>query len=255
MADNQTDSHDNQTFLMRAKLPELEEIAPEIDSYDKLWDLSLNKSDLFWGTLANKRLQWFQGFHQVCNHDKFNCEDYHLQWFIGGKLNVSGKHIFFLDILSCKMLSIIIFFCLSQVNCVDRHYVKNPNKTALIWEKDEPGTQEYVSYGELYAMMNRVANMLKAYGIRKGDCVAIYMPNSPLAVASMLACARIGALHSVIFAGFSAEALASRINDGKTQQLYMVLFFDKNSTFFQISPSQVSCCFDCKSRRKRRKSY
>ena len=95
----------------------------------------------------------------------------------------------------------------------NRHAAINPNKVALIWEKDEPGTHETVTYKELLEMVCRIANVLRSHGIKKGDVVAIYLPISPIAVASMLACARIGAIHSVIFAGFSANAIATRVQD------------------------------------------
>ena len=99
------------------------------------------------------------------------------------------------------------------MNCVDRHYAANPHKVALIWEKDEANTHENVTYEQLYKLMNRFANMLKAHGIGRGDRVAIYMPCCAMAAAAMLACTRLGVIHSVVFAGFSADALASRIND------------------------------------------
>ncbi|NWS30076.1 ACS2L synthetase, partial [Polioptila caerulea] len=110
------------------------------------------------------------------------------RWFLGGRLNVS-------------------------VNCLDQHIEKSPNRVALIWERDEPGTAVHVTYRELLDMTCRLANTLKKYGIQKGDRVAIYMSVSPLSVAAMLACARIGAVHTVVFAGFSAESLAGRIID------------------------------------------
>uniref|UniRef100_A0A674MZC7 Acetyl-coenzyme A synthetase n=1 Tax=Takifugu rubripes TaxID=31033 RepID=A0A674MZC7_TAKRU len=113
-----------------------------------------------------------------------------ISWFQGGKLNVS-------------------------VNCLDVHVEKHPDRVALIWEKDEPGTEEKVTYRELLETTCRLANTLKSHGIKKGDTVAIYMPVSPLAVAALLACARIGAVHTVVFAGFSSEALAGRIQDAK----------------------------------------
>ncbi|NWX01459.1 ACS2L synthetase, partial [Caloenas nicobarica] len=100
-----------------------------------------------------------------------------------------------------------------SVNCLDRHVEKSPNRVALIWERDEPGTAVHVTYRELLDLTCRLANTLKKYGIQKGDKVAIYMSVSPLSVAAMLACARIGAVHSVVFAGFSAESLAGRITD------------------------------------------
>ncbi|NXD79167.1 ACS2L synthetase, partial [Halcyon senegalensis] len=99
------------------------------------------------------------------------------------------------------------------VNCLDQHVEKSPNRVALIWERDEPGTEVHVTYRELLDLTCRLANTLKKYGIQKGDKVAIYMSVSPLSVAAMLACARIGAVHTVVFAGFSAESLAGRIID------------------------------------------
>ncbi|CAG0881429.1 unnamed protein product [Cyprideis torosa] len=101
----------------------------------------------------------------------------------------------------------------ATLSCVTRWRWDEIDKPAFIWEKDEPGQQEIVTYKDLQHMMCRVANVLKDHGIQKGDRVAIYMPNSPMAAAAMLACARIGAIHSVVFAGFSSQALAQRIND------------------------------------------
>ncbi|KAM4607393.1 acetyl-coenzyme A synthetase 2-like, mitochondrial [Polymixia lowei] len=113
-----------------------------------------------------------------------------VKWFLGGQLNVS-------------------------VNCLDVHVETHPDRVALIWERDEPGTEVKVTYSELLQMTCRLANTLKRHGVLKGDRVAIYMPVSPLAVAAMLACARIGAVHTVVFAGFSSEALAGRIQDAQ----------------------------------------
>ncbi|KAJ1076947.1 hypothetical protein K5549_017777, partial [Capra hircus] len=101
------------------------------------------------------------------------------------------------------------------VNCLDQHVQKSPESIALIWERDEPGTEVKITYRELLETTCRLANTLKRYGVRRGDRVAIYMPVSPLAVAAMLACARIGAIHNVIFAGFSVGSLAGRINDAQ----------------------------------------
>lgn len=102
-----------------------------------------------------------------------------------------------------------------SVNCLDQHVQKSPETIALIWERDEPGTEVRITYRELLETTCRLANTLKRHGVHRGDRVAIYMPVSPLAVAAMLACARIGAIHTVVFAGFSAESLAGRINDAK----------------------------------------
>jgi acetyl-CoA synthetase len=101
------------------------------------------------------------------------------------------------------------------VNCVDRHYQANPDQLALIWERDEPGTQEYFTYKQLYETMNQIANMLKAHGIKRGDTVAFYSQASFYAVASTLACARIGAIYTCVYAGFSAQALAYRLNEAE----------------------------------------
>ena len=96
-------------------------------------------------------------------------------------------------------------------NCIDRHIEKHGDRTALLYEQDEPGKAQKISYNELLRQVSRLANALKTQGVRKGDRVCIYMPMTPYAVYAMLACARIGAAHSVVFAGFSAEALRTRI--------------------------------------------
>uniref|UniRef100_G3P852 acetate--CoA ligase n=1 Tax=Gasterosteus aculeatus aculeatus TaxID=481459 RepID=G3P852_GASAC len=102
------------------------------------------------------------------------------------------------------------------VNCLDRHVHACPDRTALIWEKDEPGSEVKITYRQLLEMTCRLGNLLRRRGVKRGDCVTIYMPPCPLAVASMMACARIGAAHNVVFAGFSAEALAERIRDAQS---------------------------------------
>lgn len=168
---------------------EIREVTDQATDHQSLYKYSVENREVFWSTLARGRLQWFSDFDQITTGD-FNDPEAHIKWFINGKINVS-------------------------VNCVDRHYLKNPNKVALIWEKDEPGTEEYVTYEELYKQMNQIANVLKAYNVKKGDRVAIYLPCCTIAVATMLACARIGAIHSVVFAGFSSESLVSRINDSE----------------------------------------
>ncbi|XP_074673528.1 acetyl-coenzyme A synthetase 2-like, mitochondrial isoform X3 [Strix aluco] len=152
----------------------------------------------FWAEVARWALRWDSPFHTACQAGPAAGA---ARWFLGGRLNVS-------------------------VNCLDRHVEKSPNRVALIWERDEPGTAVHVTYRlrgpmttlllchrELLDMTCRLANTLKKYGIQKGDRVAIYMSVSPLSVAAMLACARIGAVHTVVFAGFSAESLAGRIMD------------------------------------------
>ncbi|KAM9273156.1 acetyl-coenzyme A synthetase 2-like, mitochondrial [Cariama cristata] len=139
----------------------------------------------FWAEVARRSLRWDSPFHTACQAGPPAGA---ARWFLGGRLNVS-------------------------VNCLDQHVEKSPNRVALIWERDEPGTAVHVTYRELLDLTCRLANTLKKYGIQKGDKVAIYMSVSPLSVAAMLACARIGAVHTVVFAGFSAESLAGRITD------------------------------------------
>ena len=142
--------------------------------------------DAFWLDQA-KRLDWID-FPTKAGDWSFDEDDFHIQWFADGKLNLS-------------------------VNCLDRHLEKNGDRTALIFEADEPGEGRRVTYRELYAETCRFANLLKSRGIRRGDRVMIYMPMIPEAAAAMLACARIGAIHSVVFGGFSPESLAGRIAD------------------------------------------
>lgn len=157
------------------------------DDHNQLYKFSIDHPDKFWSKLAVSRLDWFKEFDQVSNCD---LKQGRIQWFLGGKLNVT-------------------------VNCVDRHAEKTPHKVALIWEKDEPEMHEFVTYRQLQEMVNQFANMLRANNVRKGDRVALYLPMCPTVVVAMLACARIGAMHSVIFAGFSAEALTGRIQDAQ----------------------------------------
>ncbi|XP_068590571.1 acetyl-coenzyme A synthetase 2-like, mitochondrial [Cebidichthys violaceus] len=156
-------------------------------SHRDLYRISITDPDQFWGSAAADRLRWVKPFDRVRDCDLSSGK---ICWFLGGKINVS-------------------------VNCLDVHVEKHPDRVALIWERDEPGTEVKFTYRELLETTCRLANTLKSHGIQKGDRVAIYMPVSPLAVAAMLACARIGAVHTVVFAGFSSEALAGRIQDAQ----------------------------------------
>ncbi|XP_072360676.1 acetyl-coenzyme A synthetase 2-like, mitochondrial [Scyliorhinus torazame] len=169
-----------------AFLPEASSF-PRVKSFADLLDFALSDPDQFWGTLAKERLEWDQPFHRVqdCDFSRGS-----IAWFPGGQLNVS-------------------------VNCLDRHASHSPNRVALIWERDEPGTELRITYRELLETTCRLANTLKRYGVQKGDRVAIYLPVSPIGIAAMLACARIGAVHTVVFAGFSSQALSGRIFDSE----------------------------------------
>jgi len=152
--------------------------------YATLYRQSIDNPAEFWATQA-RALDWFHPWHQVFDAD-YDAVDF--AWFSGGRLN------------ACH-------------NCVDRHIDKHGERTAIIWAADEPGTYRHITYRELKHDVCRIANVLLAHGVRKGDRVCIYMPMIPETVATMLACARIGAVHSVVFAGFSAESLRDRILD------------------------------------------
>lgn len=160
-----------------------------LDEYLSLYQQSIEDPDTFWGTQANLYLDWTQPFSEVYQGDM---REGKVQWFSDGKLNVS-------------------------TNCIDRHLPKRAKQTAIIWEGDEPGTDRLISYQELHDHVCEIANVLKQRGVKKGDRVCIYMPMIPEAAFAMLACARIGAVHSVVFGGFSPEALKDRILDSDCQ--------------------------------------
>jgi len=143
--------------------------------------------DAFWEREARGRIDWIEPFHTVQDCD---FREGRIAWFLGGRLNAS-------------------------VNCLDRHLATRGDKTAILWEGDEPGQVRKLTYRELHGETCRMANALRRLGVRKGDRVAIYMPMIPEAAVAMLACARVGAVHSVVFAGFSAEALRDRIQDAE----------------------------------------
>jgi acetyl-CoA synthetase len=152
--------------------------------YERLYRLSLDDPDHFWAQQA-EQLTWFHRWHTVFDGDY---RDVDFGWFLGGRLN------------AC-------------FNCVDRHLNERGEQVALIWAKDEPGQYERMTYRQLKHEVSRVANVLRHHGVRKGDRVCLYMPMIPQLVTTMLACARIGAVHSIVFAGFSSEALRERILD------------------------------------------
>jgi acetyl-CoA synthetase len=153
---------------------------------EALYALADSDPERFWMEQA-KRLDW-QQFPQLTGDWSFDERDFHVRWYADGKLNLS-------------------------VNCLDRHLEMHADRTAIIFEADEPGEGRSLTYRELYEETCRFANLLKARGIKRGDRVMIYMPMIPEAAAAMLACARIGAIHSVIFGGFSPESVAGRVAD------------------------------------------
>lgn len=156
------------------------------NEYQSLYKESVDNNESFWTEQA-KRISWHKPFSQV-KDVSYARDDLHIKWFADGEMNVC-------------------------VNCVDRHLESSADKTAIIWQGDEPDNHRNISYQELYHEVCKLANAMEARGIQKGDRVIIYMPMIPEAAYAMLACARIGAIHSVVFGGFSANAVADRIVD------------------------------------------
>lgn len=157
--------------------------------YQEMYQRSINNPEEFWAEQAGHFLHWHEPWKEVYSGD-FSKAD--TSWFAGGKLNVC-------------------------YNCVDRHLDKRARQTAIIWEGDEPDQDKNITYEELHLQVCKLANALKARGVKKGDRVCIYMPMIPEAAYAMLACARIGAIHSVVFGGFSPESLSNRILDSDCQ--------------------------------------
>ncbi len=153
-----------------------------MDAYRALYNDARDTPEEFWGKLAEGELHWFEKWSHV-----FEWAPPFVKWFVGGKLNVSD-------------------------NCLDRHLDIRGDKTAILWI-GEPGDRRVISYRELHRLVSRFANVLKARGLKAGDRSIIYMPMVPEAAIAMLACTRLGIIHSVVFGGFSAEALKARIQD------------------------------------------
>jgi acetyl-CoA synthetase len=162
-------------------------VTPE--RYAAMYEQSIRDPETFFGDLANEFLTWDTTWNQVCSYDFPKGE---ASWFDGASLNIS-------------------------VNCIDRHLPERANQTALLWEGDDPTDSETITYAKLKGEVCQLANALTARGVTKGDRVCIYMPMIPEAAYAMLACARIGAIHSVVFGGFSPEALKDRILDSDCQ--------------------------------------
>ena len=153
--------------------------------YEEMYQKSVSEPDVFWAEQAEAFVDWFTPWHTVSN---WNYHTGEIRWFEGATLNVAH-------------------------NCIDRHLQSRADQTAIIWEGDDPSVDEKLTYRELHEAVCRFANVLKDRGVGKGDRVSIYMPMIPEAAIAMLSCARIGAVHSVVFGGFSPEALRDRILD------------------------------------------
>ena len=165
-----------------------------MEEYQTMYQKSIDDPEGFWAEVADE-FHWYSKWETVrgYNYDRRD-GPISVEWFKGAKTNVC-------------------------YNCVDRHLESRADKTAIIWEGNEPGEDATISYRQLHEQVSRFANVLKSRGVKKGDRVSIYMPMVPEAAVAMLACARIGAVHSVVFGGFSAEALADRIVDSDCKTL------------------------------------
>jgi acetyl-CoA synthetase len=156
--------------------------------YERDYAESVRDPAAFWGRIG-QRLDWIKPYTQV-KDTSFDANDLHIRWYADGELNLAA-------------------------NCLDRHLAKRGDKTAIIWEGDDPNESRRISYRELHAEVCKAANLLTNLGVKKGDRVAIYLPMIPEVAVAMLACARIGAIHTVVFGGFSPDSLASRIADSQ----------------------------------------
>jgi acetyl-CoA synthetase len=155
--------------------------------YEKLYHRSITDPDGFWRDEAERRIDWIRPFSKVKN-TSFGPGEVSIKWFEDGETNVA-------------------------INCIDRHLKTRGDQVAIIWEGDDPSRSEHITYRQLHERVSRFANALKAQGIESGDTVTIYLPMIPEAAYAMLACARIGAIHAVVFGGFSPDSLAGRIRD------------------------------------------
>ena len=160
------------------------------EGYLAQYKRSVEDPEGFWGEMG-KRLDWMQPYSKVKNTN-FNAPDVSIKWFEDGKLNVSA-------------------------NCIDRHLATRGDQVAIIWEGDNPKEDEQITYKQLHERVCKLANVMKAHGVKKGDRVTIYLPMIPEAAYAMLACTRIGAIHSIVFGGFSPDSLASRIEDAESK--------------------------------------
>ncbi len=163
-----------------------------LEQYFKHYNKAVREPKKFWGKIAEENFSWYQPWDKVMD---FNMAEANFKWFTDAKLNITK-------------------------NCIDRHLSKRADKTAIIFEPNNPDEQaQHITYADLHQRVCKMANVLKEKGINKGDRVCIYLPMIPELAVSVLACARIGAIHSVVFAGFSATAVAARINDSSCKMV------------------------------------
>ena len=159
--------------------------------YHEMYTQSVRDPERFWGE-HGKRIDWIKPYSPGAVRDVDYTGNVRIRWYHDGVLNVSA-------------------------NCVDRHLAKRGDQTAIIWEGDDPAKSRKITYRELHAEVCRMANALKELGVKKGDRVTIYLPMIPEAAYAMLACARVGAVHSIVFGGFSPDSLQNRIEDADSK--------------------------------------
>lgn len=163
-----------------------------LEEYFQVYRKSVRNPEIFWEEIAEEHFDWHQKWDKVLEH---NLAEAQVKWFVNAKLNITE-------------------------NCIDRHLAKKGNRTAIIFEPNDPKEEaRHITYNQLHERVSKMANVLKSKGIQKGDRVCIYLPMIPELAYAVLACARIGAVHSVVFAGFSSAALATRINDSSCKML------------------------------------
>jgi len=190
----------NPEFAKNARIGSMEE-------YQALQNKAMENYEEFWGDYAKEKLDWIEPFTNTLNESNAPF----VKWFEGGKLNVSTQ-------------------------CIDRHLDTRKNKAAIIFEGDR-GDVQTITYLELYKNVNRFANLLKEdFGVKKGDRVVIYMPMIPEVAYAMLACARIGAIHSIVFGGFSSEALKDRIEDAEAKVVITADGAFRKSKAYMLKP-------------------
>jgi acetyl-CoA synthetase len=164
----------------------------DLENYFKMYKKSVREPRKFWDKIADEEFTWYQKWDKIF---EFDMQEASFKWFVNGKLNIVK-------------------------NCIDRHLNKRGDKTAIIFEPNDPKEEaQHITYNDLYVRVAKMANVLQQHGIQKGDRVCIYLPMIPDLAIATLACARIGAIHSVVFAGFSASAVATRINDSECKMV------------------------------------
>ena len=196
----------------------------DASAYERLYAASVADPDGFW-TEQGHRIDWIKDY-SIIQNSSFDLGRVSIKWFEDGTLNVSA-------------------------NCIDRHMIARATQTAIIWEPDDPKTpSQHITYAQLLENTCRMANVLKAQGVTRGDRVVIYMPMIPDAAYAMLACARIGAIHSIVFAGFSADALANRINDSRAKVVITADFAPRGGKKTALKDAADAALLHCDDRVK-----